>query len=185
MEIEKGTADAGREKLLDIFIVRHGIAEDSSPGGDSQRQLTADGIARIEEVAAALVILDVCPDRILSSPLVRARQTAEIISRSVSRRIELLGELSPGYQPDDVCSRLANMEEVESVMLVGHQPNCSELVSYLLGGSSGIGVEFKKGGVSFIQAERVGPSRGTLVWHMPPKALRRIAGSGPQHGTPK
>ncbi|MBI2840265.1 MAG: phosphohistidine phosphatase SixA [Acidobacteria bacterium] len=169
---------------MDIFIMRHGIAEDSSPGGDSQRQLTPEGIARIEEVAAALAILDVCPDRILSSPLVRARQTAEIISRSVSRRTELLGELSPGYQPDDVCGRLAKMEEVESVMLVGHQPNCSELVSYLLGGSSSFGVEFKKGGVSFIQTERLGPSRGTLVWHMPPKALRRIAGSGPQRGDP-
>ncbi|MEW6363059.1 MAG: phosphohistidine phosphatase SixA [Acidobacteriota bacterium] len=160
---------------MQVYIVRHGIAEDYCAQGDAYRALTDEGRKRMCEVAAGLVTLRVSTDKILSSPLVRAKQTADIIADAMKMWAELMDELAPGHTPDEVCTELAQFEDCQGIMLVGHQPNCSELASYLLAGSDDLDLEFKKGAVCLIDTPKPAPGAGTLAWLYPPKVLRSIA----------
>lgn len=163
--------------MMEIYIVRHGIAEEHAAGGDAQRALTDDGKVKMREVAAGLARIGVESETILSSPFVRARQTAEILAFPIKGRLSLLTELAPGHGPSEVCQRLSEMHNVTSVMLVGHQPNCTELAAYLLCAPEKLDMEFKKGAVCLIEADRPAAARGTLIWLLPPKALRLAASS--------
>ncbi len=159
---------------MNILIVRHGIAEEISSGGDSHRALTEEGRCKIKQVATGLARIKPEIERIYSSPLVRAEQTAQIIAESLRTNVEIMIELSPGHSPMDLCQRLSEIRNVSGVMLVGHEPNCSELASYLLGSTGEIGIDFKKGAACFIQATHPIASAGTLLWHLPPRILRLI-----------
>lgn len=160
---------------MQIYIVRHGIAEDGSPGGmDEKRALTAEGKKKMKEAAAGFARLNPDIRRIFASPLVRARQTAEILAIGLKRKVEEMKELSPGYEPEAVVNRLRKFLELESVMLVGHQPNCSELASYMLSADAGIDIEFKKGAICQIHADELRRSSGILIAHYSPASLRTM-----------
>lgn len=159
---------------MKIYIVRHAIAEDSAKGGDRERALTEEGRKKMKEAAAGFARLDPEIDTIYSSPLVRAVQTAEIIVRAIGydRPIEIMEELSPGHSAEDVTKRLRALKKIGSVMLTGHEPDCSELSQYLLGGAQ---IEFKKGAICLIEAESLTAGSGRLIWHLSPQVLRLMA----------
>lgn len=159
-----------------IYIVRHAIAEDTPKrgGGDAQRALTSEGRKKMKEVAAGFVQLNTSVDAIFSSPLVRARQTADIVAGLLKKEVNEMAELSPGHSPADVVQRLREKSKLENVMLVGHEPNCSQLASYLLSETVKIEMQFKKGGICLIESERLGPGDGLLLWLATPQILRSM-----------
>src|SRR5688500_1556676 len=112
-----------------IYVLRHAIAEDSAKGGDAQRALSDEGRKKMKEAAAGFARMKPEIDAIYSSPLIRAVQTAEIVSRAIlhPRKIEIMEQLSPGYAPDAVAGRIRSLKKIESVVVSGHEPNCSEL----------------------------------------------------------
>jgi phosphohistidine phosphatase len=156
---------------MKIFILRHAIAEDTAKGGDSQRALSDEGRKKMREAAAGFARLELKIDTIYSSPLVRAVQTAEILSKSIAHpgKIEMMQELSPDNSPEAVCSRIRSLKKPGSIVLSGHEPNCSELAAYFLGGAQ---IEFKKGAICLIETESATAGSGTLIWHLSPQVLR-------------
>jgi phosphohistidine phosphatase len=158
---------------MEIYIVRHGIAEDVSPdGSDESRALTDEGRRKMKEEAEGFARLERKIERIFSSPLVRARQTAEFIASPLKLKVEEMRELAPGHRPQEVCIRLQQIKKLGSVMVVGHEPNCSELVSYLLTGGDSMNIEFKKGAISLLESGTLAAGSGDLIWHLSPQTLR-------------
>lgn len=160
---------------MNILIVRHGIAEEVSPdGSDESRALTEEGRKKMKEEAAGFARLGLKVQRIFSSPLVRAQQTAEFLAVEFKLKVETMKELAPGNPPARVAERLRQFRKEEGVMLVGHEPNCSELASYLLLGSNGLNIEFKKGAICVIESRDAAAGTGDLLVHLSPSALRAL-----------
>lgn len=158
---------------MKIFILRHAIAEDTAKGGDSQRALSEEGRKKMRDAAAGFARLAIKIDTIYSSPLVRAVQTAEILAKSIgyAGKIETMTELSPANSPESVCTRLRSLKKQGNIVLSGHEPNCSELAAFLLGGAQ---IEFKKGAICLIETESAAAGSGILIWHLSPQVLRSM-----------
>jgi phosphohistidine phosphatase len=160
----------------EIYLVRHAIAAgrgDEWPD-DSQRPLTATGVSRFQDAVGGLRALDVELDEIYSSPLVRARQTADLLAAGLERKppVRLLDELAPGHEPARVLAELARRVKRRRVALVGHEPDLGELAAALIGAHRAL--PFRKGGMCRIDVDRLGASAtGSLIWFLPPKALRK------------
>jgi phosphohistidine phosphatase len=161
-----------------IYLVRHAIAVERQPAGqlsDRDRPLTARGIKKMRRIARALHRLGVAPAGIWSSPLIRAKQTAEILVATLDGNppIEIMESLEPGGATGEIISRLkSSQSRLESVALVGHQPDLGELASMLLGTSRGVGLQIKKGGVVCIRiADLQPPFAGELFWLATPGIL--------------
>jgi phosphohistidine phosphatase len=159
------------------YLVRHAIAE---PRGadwpdDDLRPLTGAGARKMKQVVRGLARLDADVELILTSPLVRARQTAEIISRWLPSRpdVETLPALAPGHTPAATMRALAAATDAGAVLLVGHEPDLGALVAWLIDARRP--VAFKKGGACRVDSSRwpMGP-RSDLRWFMPPSVLRRL-----------
>jgi phosphohistidine phosphatase len=159
-----------------VYVVRHATAEERGPAwpDDTLRPLTERGHRRFSKAAAGFASLEGAPGRILTSPLVRARQTAELLSQATDDApIETLDTLSPGQPAAATLVKLRRMHG-DRVALVGHEPDLGQLAAELLGASRPL--PFKKGGICRIDVEWHGASaEGTLVWFLPPAALRRLA----------
>ena len=136
-----------------IYIVRHAIAAERGDAypDDAVRPLTPDGIDRFRQVAKGLAWLDVRVDRILTSPLVRARQTADILADELPGKPQVIetDALVPGATFDELRTHLADFSRCSSVALVGHEPGVGELAARLLGMRHPLA--FKKGGVCRIR----------------------------------
>jgi phosphohistidine phosphatase len=165
------------EALVEIYLVRHGVAQLRRPDRrDEDRTLTRDGRKKTVRAFRGLRKLGVARlDRILSSPLVRAWETAKILSDEIDAdgpRVE--GSLAPGGEPASLLARIAREAGDEKIALVGHQPDLGRFATWLTAGS-GRGLELGKAGVARIDIDgTVAPGRGELVWLLPPRALRRI-----------
>jgi phosphohistidine phosphatase len=159
-----------------VYVVRHAIAEERGPAwpDDALRPLTERGRRRFSRAAAGFASFEGAPDRILTSPLVRARQTAELLSQATGDTpIETLETLAPGERGAATLVKLRRMH-VDRIALVGHEPDLGQLAAALLGASRPL--PFKKGGICRIDLEWHGASaEGTLIWFLPPAALRRMA----------
>lgn len=158
-----------------IHFLRHGRADRAAFTGsdDRQRPLTGLGRERMEREAAALADLDLGLDVILTSPLVRCRQTAEIVAAALGLDDELHETplLQPGFDVDDLKQLLAEHADCGAVLLVGHEPDFSETVSRLTGGSN---LLMKKGGLARVDLFSGFPGlAGDLVWLLPPRILAR------------
>jgi phosphohistidine phosphatase len=165
---------------MELLIVRHAIAvEHGDPAydRDEMRPLTPDGIHKFRLAARGIDALDAKPDRILSSPLVRARQTAEILRDVLARdlKIEITQHLVPGGNYGDLVAAVTALGEGR-VAVVGHEPHLSGFVSYLLAGSRGsAAVVFRKGAAALVSfPDAPAPGRGTLEWLIQPGALREL-----------
>lgn len=163
---------------LVIYIMRHGIAEDSTPSGDdADRRLTPEGRRKVVEVARGLKAIEVKPTAIFSSPLPRALETATLTASVLDADldVETLLTLGPGYEAKATMNSLP-AQKGESVMLVGHQPHLGELASCLLTGSQSlVPLAFKKGGVAAIEVASLPPrAPGALLWYMNPKHIRSL-----------
>ena len=153
--------------------MRHGIAEERGPRwpDDGKRPLTSKGIERFRQVAAGLHAIDVRIDLVLTSPLVRARQTADLLAAALDPHppVELTDALAPGASPRALAAALSRARRAR-IACVGHEPDLGQLAAHLVGASRPI--EFKKGGVCRIDLEApAGPGR--LTWFASPRLLRR------------
>jgi phosphohistidine phosphatase len=167
---------------MNLFIVRHGIAAPRcTPGmGDDDRALTEEGASKIKQIAAGLCSLDYRPELMLSSPLVRARQTAEILLKAFGKGIELtlFSALAPSGSRPDIYREISSIDKkrIKNLMIVGHQPSLGEIAGEIAFGSSKNIVDLKKGGVCAIELEIVqGVPKGILTALLSPSVLRRIS----------
>jgi phosphohistidine phosphatase len=118
---------------MKLYVMRHGPAEDDSPTGrDADRALTPSGRERVKAVAKAVVDEGEAPVSILSSPLVRALQTAEIVAAVTGSPVEVRREMAPGGDKLTLLSDVLR-EKRKRVMIVGHEPELSMLVMQLVG----------------------------------------------------
>lgn len=156
---------------MQLYLLRHGIAEE---GGwntpDHARRLTPEGIEQMHAEAEALRRMNLKLDLILSSPLVRARQTAEIVANALEMRERLRNDprLASGCRLGDLQGIIADYPQAERLMLVGHNPDLSLLTSQLVGGAN---VSLKKGGIARIHIDRIEPAKGELEWLLTPAIL--------------
>jgi len=163
-----------------LYIVRHGIAidrEDPKCPSDPERYLTPEGHTRTKEVARSMAALINTPKVLISSPYVRAIQTAEIFAEALQFskvKIEKSELLLPGAEPSEFLRELARKKSVESVMCFGHAPQLDELISAALGAKKDL-TELKKAGVACLEMSRVHPAVGKLVWLTTPRAVRKLA----------
>jgi len=164
---------------MNIYIVRHGIAierEDPKCPSDPERYLTPEGLKKTREVARGFAILSGSPKMFVSSPYVRAFQTAEIFADALEfskSKIEKWESLQPGSEASAFFRELAHHKPVESLVCFGHSPHLDELIAFALGSKRDL-TELKKAGAAKIELARVHPPSGTLAWLMPPKALRKL-----------
>ncbi|MBI2828644.1 MAG: phosphohistidine phosphatase SixA [Acidobacteria bacterium] len=162
----------------EIYLVRHAIAAQRGEEwpDDDKRPLTARGVARFKESVNGLSRLDVVVDEIFTSPLVRAKQTAELLAAGLPGKpsIKVLDALSPGHAPGSVLAQLAKAARRRRIALVGHEPGLGELAAHLIG--AGRALPFKKGGVCRIDVESLTSRRaGALSWFVTPKVLRGLS----------
>lgn len=165
-----------------LYIVRHAIATPHGTPGmpDDDRPLTEEGIKKMHQAAAGLRSLGYIPELILSSPLPRARQTAEILIDAFGQEpidLVILKALAPSGNRRDLYQAIASYEKkLTSLMLVGHQPSLGEIAGEIAWGSPDRYLELKKGGMCAIELERVGvPPSGSLISLLTPSILRKIA----------
>jgi phosphohistidine phosphatase len=161
----------------ELYLVRHAIAADrgSEWPDDTKRPLTERGIARFKEVVKGLRRLDVKIDEVFTSPLIRARQTADLLSEGLEGKppVKVLDALAPGHTSAAVMTQLAKVAKRRRIALVGHEPDLGELAAHLIGAGRALG--FKKGGVCRIDVGSLSARRAaSLVWFVPPSLLRQL-----------
>ena len=165
---------------MDLLVIRHGVAverEDWS-GNDDLRPLTDDGIAKMRKGAQGLRTIVERVDVLASSPLLRARQTAQIVAKVVEhpREVETVEALEPDQAPETLLAWARGYADEDTVAIVGHEPHLSTLVTWLLTGKRGSAIDLKKGGVCLLRFDDE-PKAGEaqLVWLLTPAQLRALA----------
>lgn len=159
---------------MQIYVLRHGIAEDVKPGGsDADRELTSEGRKKLRDVLRAASNADVKPDVVVSSPLVRAMQTAEIAMEVLDYKDDLLQSeaLVPSSDPESVWDEIRVHHQATQLMIVGHEPLLSRVVAFLLNAPSLL-VDMKKGAMVRIDLQEFGAQpRGVLKWIVIPRLV--------------
>jgi phosphohistidine phosphatase len=160
-----------------LYLIRHAIAAERGADwpDDDKRPLTERGVARFKECVRGLAWLDVQVDEIFTSPLVRAKQTADILAAGIGGKpvIKILDALAPGHTATSVLAQLNKAARHRRIALVGHEPDLGELAAHLIG--SGRALPFKKGGACRIDIESLSSRRaGALDWFITPRVLRRL-----------
>ena len=161
----------------ELYLVRHAIAAERGEDwpDDDKRPLTARGVSRFKEAVEGLRKLGVEVDEIFTSPLVRAKHTADLLASGLAGKppVKTLDALAPGHAPASVMAQLARGARRRRIALVGHEPGLGELAAHLIG--AGRALPFKKGGVCRIDVESLTSRRpGALSWFVPPRLLRRL-----------
>lgn len=169
---------------MKIYLVRHGIAGDhifGAPNADAQRRLTAEGKSETKDVAFGLKRIGINPKLIITSPLVRAKETAEIFHKVLGVKEELIitEALAPGSTANAVYKMLKQILKVhfvDEIMLAGHEPDMGYLAGNLLSQGSEMDIPFKKSAVCRIDVSDVPPTQpGTLKWFVTPKIASMLA----------
>ena len=162
---------------MDLYVMRHGIAEDvSATGADRDRELTPEGREKTREAGNALRKLEVEFEVVLSSPFARSWHTAEIIVEQLKceRVLKRCDALKSGAPIKPLLGELKALNSA-SVLVVGHEPDLSQLISVLLSGSAGLGITMKKGGLAKLRfPNRIEPGYARLEWLLGPKHLCRL-----------
>lgn len=155
---------------MELYFFRHGHAEDAQGPDfdDFARKLTDKGVERTQAAARALQKLGVKPARIYTSPRLRARQTAEILSSTLGIAPEAREEVNFGFNPQSIPALINDLPSDLAVMFVGHEPDLSITVGALVGGGE---IEMKKGSVVRVDLLARTPLRGVLLWVLTPRVL--------------
>jgi phosphohistidine phosphatase len=164
---------------LEVYLIRHGLAAERSDDypDDSKRPLTSQGITKLRQEAQALDDLGVSFDLILTSPLVRTRQTADTFAETMKSKptVTPIDALAPAGTPAAVIQELGkHARNKRSVALVGHEPDIGELAARLIAARNPL--PFKKGAICRIDFDVLPPKgSGHLIWFLPPRVLRKLA----------
>ncbi len=162
---------------MKLYFLRHGIAEDPGPGQrDYDRRLTQEGIAETVRASLGLRRMKLGLDAIVTSPLLRARETAALVARGLQmdERLREAPQLACGCQLHQLEEALRDLEPGSRVLLVGHEPDFSEMISQLIGGGS---VRMKKASMAYVDVMTVGPGQGELRWLLTARQLGALAGT--------
>jgi len=164
---------------MNLFALRHGIAVDLGTEGcvrDPERVLTPKGEKKTRRVAKAIKEMELSFDLLLSSPYVRARQTADIVADELGMDVELTDALIPRAEIQKLLQALESHRPApQNVMIVGHEPHLSELVGYLLAGADRSFVTLKKSGFCKLAIRSLKPAHATLEWLLTPKQMCLMA----------
>jgi phosphohistidine phosphatase len=155
-----------------LYVLRHGIAEDAKPGEpDANRALTSEGRKKLSAVLDRAKKAEVSPSVILTSPYLRAKQTARMAAQAFAREDSVVetSALVPSGSPELVWDELSEYRSEEQLMVVGHEPLLGELASYLLDAPS-LRIDMRKAALVAISLEKMrGGPRGVLQWMITPK----------------
>ena len=172
---------------MEIYFLRHANAGEPklNPAKDEQRPLDDLGVEQSHIVGCALAALQLKLDAIISSPLVRAKQTAEIVAGEIGHEDKLITDdaLRPEASYDGFQQLLARHKDKDAIMVVGHNPSLTEFLNQLITGDAREAVELKKGAVARVDKEGRKPS--VLKWCMPPKGVRAIQQASASSSRPK
>ncbi|HLK47907.1 MAG TPA: phosphohistidine phosphatase SixA [Bryobacteraceae bacterium] len=156
---------------MEIYLLRHGIAEDAAPGKpDADRALTAAGRQKLRRVLARARSAKVEPGVILSSPYRRALETAEVAGESLGYHGKVVptAALTPDADPRDTWEEIRARKSEDSILLASHEPLMSTLLAFLLN-TPALLVDFKKAALARVDCDRFGPEpHATLKWILTP-----------------
>lgn len=159
---------------MKVYFLRHGVAEDSSPDGtDASRRLTKRGTEEMEALGAWMARAGIRVDCIVTSPLVRAAQTASLVAEHLNLADRLLTDDRVASNMNvNLLGQLASLDRLDaSLMVVGHEPSMSSTISSLIGGGE---IIMKKGALALVEADVLEPGGGALVWLVTPRLLRGL-----------
>jgi phosphohistidine phosphatase len=166
---------------MNLYIVRHAIAVDSGTPGyedDSQRPLTDTGRKKMKRIVKGLGELGIELDAIVTSPYVRARDTAMILAKEFEMKdqVALSDNLIPPGNFENLINEIREKHDVENLALVGHEPMLSSLISWLTTGNTAMKVTLKKGGVAFLSTDNLyEEGRATLQWLLTPALMVELS----------
>ena len=166
---------------MNLYIVRHAIAvERETPGydDDSQRPLTDTGRKKMKKIVKGLHQFNIKLNIILSSPYVRARDTAEILASEfkLKNQLRFSDNLIPPGNFEALIDEIRQKYDVENLALVGHEPMLSQLISWLTTGNTEVQINFKKGGVCCLSADDLYQDhRATLEWLLTPALMVELS----------
>jgi len=166
---------------MDLYFLRHGLAGqhgDPKYKDDSLRPLTKEGKHKLIAAAQGMKRLRLKFDLVLTSPYLRAKQTAEIIAEAYkikSQKIELTDNLLPPASAKQLLAEIRHrFPKAQKILLAGHEPHMTELMSELLKSNRHLNIDFKKGGLGLLSIEK-DPTDGTLQWLLTPEQLSYLA----------
>lgn len=153
-----------------VYFLRHGIAVDREEfsGKDQDRPLTSDGKEKMVREAKALAQLKVKPDAIVASPLLRAKQTAEIAAKEIGGKVIEDTRAGEDFNAGQLAAILEDHEDCDAVMIVGHEPSMSATIGRIIGGAN---VDLKKGGIACVEMGEPLDTAAVLLWLATPKLL--------------
>jgi phosphohistidine phosphatase len=156
-------------KTMELYLLRHGIAEDGKPGGkDADRALTEEGVKRLRATLKRAREADLAPTLILTSPYIRAVQTARLAKEVLSYEGKLVESraFTPDSSPEDAWDEIRNYSDERQVLIASHEPLMSSLTAFLLN-SPALSVDFKKGALARIDlGGSMARPRGVLKWFL-------------------
>ncbi len=173
--------DAPSRATYELYLMRHGIAVTRGTAGftdDFKRPLTPEGKKKTQQIARGLLRIGFDVDWVVASPLVRAVETAEVVIDSLAENVpmDFSDALRPGGSAEALVTFLAKHPHRKRVLVVGHEPDLSEMAARFLGAGRHANLAFKKGGCCLISFSEFPPkSPGRLIWWLTPRVLRRSA----------
>jgi phosphohistidine phosphatase len=165
---------------MELYILRHGLAGEAGDprySDDSQRPLTAEGKRKMHQAALGMKAMGIKFDMAFTSPYLRARQTAEIVCRQLDCEdaLRTTANLAPGGGMRALIAELSGLPQESRVLIAGHEPYLSGLVSFLISGGHGCSVEMKKGALCKLEIENLKHNRcAFLSWLLTNKQLGLI-----------
>ena len=156
---------------MKLYLLRHGAAydrEDWQDKDDELRPLTDDGTDAMKREARRLSQMKLKLDAIVTSPLVRARETAWLVARALDMKVDENPLLKPGFNLDALDILLGQYVEFNRLMIVGHEPDFSQVIAQLIGGGT---ILMRKGGLARVDISELHPPHGELVWLLTPSVL--------------
>ena len=153
-----------------LCFLRHAEAEDSA-ASDHERKLTPKGLEQAAKAGKFLARAGILPDLIITSPVVRAKQTAAIVSHLLGVDLVEARWLSCGMEPKDCLSGISAFSSKESILLVGHEPDFSETIAALIGLSDPSALKIRKASLVVIDLAGLNPGCGQLQFLIPARLL--------------
>jgi phosphohistidine phosphatase len=162
---------------MKLYFLRHASAMDVAPS-DAERALTNQGREEARIAGTALRELDVTPARVLTSPLVRAQQTAEFVAHALklpASKVQVVDELKNGVSPSELLRALKSCADDAEVVLVGHMPSLAEHLAAFVGSKRAEGLPLGKGSIACVELHHLRAGGGELRWLMRQKQLAKVA----------